>query len=208
LLVVEQVQKTVEEAEEADIENHLVLLLVVIPYHLLEEVLLHYQFLNKLMLSQLEQVDQIVVPMKNLQLKKVDQIQYFHQLHLLVVVEVDSFQVRIPMLLIMVLPVDPEVEELHQHRRQDQDLVEQVIHLHQIQLKVLLVVADITQVVYILQVAEVVEQLPLVLQVEMVLVQHLQEEVVLEQLLVLQQVLLEDQEEEMVADVAEVQETQ
>jgi hypothetical protein len=208
LLVVEQVQKTVEEAEEADIENHLVLLLVVIPYHLLEEVLLHYQFLNKLMLSQLEQVDQIVVPMKNLQLKKVDQIQYFHQLHLLVVVEVDSFQVRIPMLLIMVLPVDPEVEELHQHRRQDQDLVEQVIHLHQIQLKVLLVVADITKAVYILQVAEVVEQLPLVLQVEMVLVQHLQEEVVLEQLLVLQQVLLEDQEEEMVADVAEVQETQ
>jgi hypothetical protein len=160
------------------------------------------------MLSQLEQVDQIVVPMKNLQLKKVDQIQYFHQLHLLVVVEVDSFQVRIPMLLIMVLPVDPEVEELHQHRRQDQDLVEQVIHLHQIQLKVLLVVADITQVVYILQVAEVVEQLPLVLQVEMEVVQHLQEEVVLEQLLVLQQVLLEDQEEEMVADVAEVQETQ
>jgi|TARA_B110000977_G_scaffold148317_1_gene188082 hypothetical protein len=208
LLVVEQVQKTVEEAEEADIENHLVLLLVVIPYHLLEEVLLHYQFLNKLMLSQLEEVDQIVVPMKNLQLKKVDQIQYFHQLHLLVVVEVDSFQVRIPMLLIMVLPVDPEVEELHQHRRQDQDLVEQVIHLHQIQLKVLLVVADITKAVYILQVAEVVEQLPLVLQVEMVLVQHLQEEVVLEQLLVLQQVLLEDQEEEMVADVAEVQETQ
>ena len=201
-------QKTVEEAEEADIENHLVLLLVVIPYHLLEEVLLHYQFLNKLMLSQLEQVDQIVVPMKNLQLKKVDQIQYFHQLHLLVVVEVDSFQVRIPMLLIMVLPVDPEVEELHQHRRQDQDLVEQVIHLHQVQLKVLLVVADITQVVYILQVAEVVEQLPLVLQVEMEVVQHLQEEVVLEQLLVLQQVLLEDQEEEMVADVAEVQETQ
>jgi hypothetical protein len=208
LLVVELVQKTVEEAEEADIENHLVLLLVVIPYHLLEEVLLHYQFLNKLMLSQLEEVDQIVVPMKNLQLKKVDQIQYFHQLHLLVVVEVDSFQVRIPMLLIMVLPVDPEVEELHQHRRQDQDLVEQVIHLHQIQLKVLLVVADITKAVYILQVAEVVEQLPLVLQVEMVLVQHLQEEVVLEQLLVLQQVLLEDQEEEMVADVAEVQETQ
>ena len=201
-------QKTVEEAEEADIENHLVLLLVVIPYHLLEEVLLHYQFLNKLMLSQLEQVDQIVVPMKNLQLKKVDQIQYFHQLHLLVVVEVDSFQVRIPMLLIMVLPVDPEVEELHQHRRQDQDLVEQVIHLHQVQLKVLLVVADITQAVYILQVAEVVEQLPLVLQVEMEVVQHLQEEVVLEQLLVLQQVLLEDQEEEMVADVAEVQETQ
>ena len=197
-----------EEAEQADIENHLVLLLVVIPYRLLEEVLLQYQFLNKLMLSQLEEVDLVQVVMKEPQLKKEDQIQYFQQLHLLVVVEVDSFQVRIPMLLIMVLPVDLEVEELHQHRRQDQDLVEQVIHLHQVQLKVLLVVADITKAVYILQVAEVVEQLPLVLQVEMVLVQQLQEKVALEQLLVLQQVLLEDQEEEMVADVAEVQETQ
>ena len=103
---------------------------------------------------------------------------------------------------------DQEVEELHQHRRQDQELVEQVIHLHQVPHKVLLVVADIIKAVYILQVAEVVEQLPLVLQAEMEIVQHLQEEVVLEQLLVLQQVLLEEQEEEMVVDVAVVLETQ
>ena len=197
-----------EEAEQADIENHLVLLLVVIPYHLLEEVLLHYQFLNKLMLSQLEEAVEVLVVMTDLQLKKVDQIQYFQQLHLLVVVEVDSFQVRIKQPFIMVLPVDLEVEEVHQHRRQDQELVEQVIHLHQVPHKVLLVVADIIKAVYILQVAEVVEQLPLVLQAEMEIVQHLQEEVVLEQLLVLQQVLLEEQEEEMVVDVAVVLETQ
>ena len=132
---------------------------------------------------------------------EVDQIQSFHQLHLLAVaVEVEVILVY-QVLLILGLMVDQEEEVVLHSHHQDPHLVALVIRLLQVLHKVMLVVVDTIKVAYILLLVEVAVQLLLVLQVEMDLVQDLQEMVEQGQLLLLQQVLLEEEAEEMVVDV-------
>jgi nickel-dependent lactate racemase len=79
--------------------------------------------------------------------------------------------------------VDQVEVELHQHHRQDLERVEQEIHHQYHHRKVVRVEVVFIKVVYIFQGEVVEEQLPLELQVEMVLVQDLQDKVEQEQLL-------------------------
>ena len=87
-----------------------------------------------------------------------------------------------------------------QHPHHQQDLEPEVLEIHLLQTlhKVKMVVEDITKLVFILQVVVAVEQQLLVLQVEIVEVQHPQEMVELVQQILLQDRQLVEQVEEMV----------